>query len=140
MARVVEAVPRPSPIDDLAPAPESLQPLGVPRAQCFPLETLSPNLRGQAEKVLLDALDSEALYTLVGAVKPMSSGWLSAQFNLDKPDPQKLDELRQIVATFRCGDEIEAHLHAFAKRDDRKINLDSTLFCRPALRAMIARR
>ena len=113
--------------------------VGVPRAQCFPLETLPPNLQGRAETVLLNALDGEALYTLVGAVKPMSSGWLAAQFDLDKPDPQKLDELRQIVATFRCGDEIEAHLYAFDKVYNRNINLDSTLFCRPALRAMIAR-
>ena len=113
--------------------------LGVPRADCFPLETLPPELQRRAETVLLTALDGEALYTLVGAVKPMSSGWLSAQFDLDKPDPHKLDELRQIVATFRCGDEIEAHLYAFAKTYERKIYLDSTLFCRPALRAMIVR-
>ena len=137
---VVSAVPSQSvPPAQLAQPRASVAPVGVARAACFPVETLPPDLRARAETILLNALDGEALYTLVGGIKPMSSGWLSARFELDKPDPQKLDELRQIVATFRCGDEIEAHLHAFARADDRVINLDSTLFSRPALRAMIAR-
>lgn len=117
-------------------APQA-QALGVPREQCFPLETLAPDLRARAEALLLQALDGEALYTLVGGVKPMSSGWLSHSFDLDNPDAAKLDELRQIVATFRVGNEIEAHLHAFARPFKRKIMLEATLFCRPTLRAMI---
>jgi hypothetical protein len=39
---------------------------GVPRAQCFPVEKLPPALRAKSEEMLLKALDTEALYTLVG--------------------------------------------------------------------------
>lgn len=113
---------------------------GVPRDQCFPLENLAPDLRERAETLLLKALDGEALYTLVGGVKPMSSGWLSSSFDLDNPDSKNLDELRQIVAAFRVGSEIEAHLHAFARPYKRKIMLEATLFSRPTLRAMIGQK
>lgn len=38
----------------------------VPRQECFPLESLAKEDRSLSERLLLDALDSEALYTLVG--------------------------------------------------------------------------
>jgi hypothetical protein len=50
------------------------------RADCFPFERLAPEKRERAEQLLLKALDSEALYTIVGNLKPMSSGFLSFDF------------------------------------------------------------
>lgn len=50
------------------------------RADCFPFERLAPEKRARAEQILLKALDSEALYTIVGDLKPMSSGFLSFEF------------------------------------------------------------
>lgn len=113
---------------------------GVARADCFPVERLPPALRARAEVLLLAALDGEALYTLVGSVKPMSSGWLSVNADLAKPDPQKLDDWRRIVATLRCGDDISAHLTAFARTYNGKRPLQGTLFNHAALRSMIERR
>ena len=49
------------------------------RQNCFPFESLAPAKRRRAEDLLLKALDSEALYTIVGDLKPMSSGFASFQ-------------------------------------------------------------
>ena len=46
---------------------------GVPRAECFPAANLPAELRAKSEEMLLRALDNEALYTLVGGLKPMST-------------------------------------------------------------------
>jgi hypothetical protein len=43
-------------------------------ADCFPFESLPDPLRERAEQLLLNALDSEALYTIAADIKPMSSG------------------------------------------------------------------
>jgi hypothetical protein len=56
-----------------------LEPLsaGQERARatdCFPFESLPGLLRERAEQLLLNALDSEALYTIAADIKPMSSG------------------------------------------------------------------
>ena len=110
---------------------------GVPRAECFPVERLSPALRARAEELLLKALDGEALYTLVGGVKPMSSGWLAATSDGTPASNSKLEELRRIVATMRCGDEIESHLHHFARVYSGKIALEGVMFGQGAMRKMI---
>jgi hypothetical protein len=114
--------------------------VGVPRAECFPIEKLRPELRAKAEEVLLHACDREALYTLVGAIKPMSSGWLSVSFSLDKPNPKSADDMREIVAALRCGDEISAQLYTYAMPQGRRVLLEGAMFSRPALRRMIATR
>lgn len=124
----------------IAPRVSQAQNVGVPRAQCFPVESLRPDQRVEAEKLLLRSLDGEALYTLVGGIKPMSSGWLSVNSDLAKPDPQKLDNWRQIVSTLRCGDEITAQLTAFAQSYGGNRQLQGTLFNRSALKSMIVKR
>ncbi|NJM52355.1 MAG: hypothetical protein HC846_02550 [Blastocatellia bacterium] len=55
------------------------------RTECFPFERLPPEKRKKAEDLLLKALDSEALYTIVGGLKPMSSGFASFQFTIREP-------------------------------------------------------
>lgn len=118
----------------------AMAPVGVSRAECFPVERLRPELRAKAEFLLLKALDGEALYTLVGGIKPMSSGWLSLNLDLAKPDAQKLDDYRQIVRALRCGDDIEAHLTAFAQSYGGKRPLQGTFWNRPSLRSMLRTR
>jgi hypothetical protein len=85
---------------------------GVPRVQCFPFETLSPELRLLAERTLLEALDREALFTLIGGLKPMSSAILTEerQFFLDTAQPQlrEYQSYQQIADTWRCGAELWA--------------------------------
>jgi hypothetical protein len=89
----------------------------VPRSECFPFERLAPEMRERAEALLLKALDSEALYTIAGDLKPMSSGFQSfrvetrlprqseaeAEKNMQSLGARKADELtddekRQLAA------------------------------------------
>src|ERR671912_252443 len=48
----------------------------VPRAECFPIERVETALRAKAEALLLETLDSPALYTVIGGLKPMTSSFL----------------------------------------------------------------
>lgn len=118
----------------------AMAPVGVSRAECFPVERLRPEQRARAEFLLLKALDGEALYTLVGGIKPMSSGWLSLNFDPAKPDAAELDDYRQIVRALRCGDEISAHLTAFAQSYNGKRALQGTFWNRKSLGAMLETR
>ncbi|MEM9827026.1 MAG: hypothetical protein AAF958_10580 [Planctomycetota bacterium] len=47
----------------------------VRRDQCFPIKTLSTTSRKLSKQMLLNALDSEALFTFVGDLKPVSEGF-----------------------------------------------------------------
>ncbi len=88
----------------------------VPRAECFPVERLPADLRPLAEEMLLAMLDSEALYTLVGGLKPMSSGYVSFRIDTKKPDLLKLERTRQVLATaVRCGDAFVADVLVFRR-------------------------
>lgn len=62
-----------------------LQAQGVSRAECFPFEKLPAEQRKTAEELLLKALDSEALYTIVGGLKPMSGGFQSFRMQVNLP-------------------------------------------------------
>ncbi|MCY7375395.1 MAG: hypothetical protein LH472_05430 [Pyrinomonadaceae bacterium] len=55
------------------------------RAECFAFENLPVEQRNRAEELLLKALDSEALYTIVGNIKPMSSGFQNFQIQVQLP-------------------------------------------------------
>ena len=85
---------------------------GVPRSQCFPFEALPQELRARAEETLPEALDREALYTLIGGLKPMSSAILTEERRLTldtaKPDIRTYEEFQQIAGAWRCGDELWA--------------------------------
>lgn len=57
----------------------------VSRNECFPFEKLSSEQRTKAEALLLKALDGEALYTIIGGLKPMSSSFQSIRVQVDLP-------------------------------------------------------
>lgn len=152
---------------------------GVQRTECFPFERLSGDQRKAAEELLLKALDEEALYTIVGGLKPMSSGFQSIQIQsglprvttadaetavrelgakkaeelttgekaqlsqakqaLERRDAlAKADQMRVILAHWRCGDELFADLQHFAKQFDGKRFLDALVINRPRLRQALA--
>ncbi|MGV3618843.1 MAG: hypothetical protein ACO1SV_26255 [Fimbriimonas sp.] len=111
----------------------------VPRAQCFPVEELPPALRPKAEAMLLKALDSEALFTVVGGLKPMSSGWVSTRFAVDKPDLREAEEMRRILRTFRVGDELSASLTPFWRVYDGQRYLDGAFFHRRSMSETVRR-
>ena len=95
----------------------------VPRAECFPIERVEPALRAKAEALLQETMDSQALYTVIGGLKPMTSSFLSSlsggktigALTYAKSELQaggavlaKIDELRRTMVVLRCGDDIQS--------------------------------
>lgn len=111
---------------------------GVPRAECFPVERLPADLRPEAERLLLRALDSEALYTIVGGLKPISSSFYSARISVDQPDWTETERIRQILSVFRSGDEISASLQPFWRVFEDRRSLDAFVFHRDSVRTTVA--
>lgn len=113
-------------------------PAAVSRAECFPVETLPADLRPLAEELLLKILDSEALYTVVGSLKPMSSGYVQTYLATDKPDTANIERTRQALSALRCGDWFRADLLMFRRVGaDRKRYLEGVIVCVPAYRRMV---
>lgn len=113
---------------------------GVPRAECFPVEKLAPHLRPQAEQILLRMLDREGLYTVIGGLKPMSSGFAALSFSvepLDETALKKLIDLRTILQTFRCGDELYADMLVFRRTYNGKKVAHAIVINTQALRETI---
>lgn len=106
---------------------------------CFPFETLPPELRAKSEEMLLKALDTEALYTIVGGLKPMSSGFASFKFNVANPDLTGIEQARRMLSVWRCGDEIYADIHHFARIYEGVRHAEGVIFHRSALAATIER-
>ena len=79
-------------------------------------------LRAKAEALLLETMDSPALYTVIGGLKPMASSFLSSlssnqvgALSYAKSELQpggavlaKIDELRRTMVVLRCGDDIQS--------------------------------
>ncbi|AWM40422.1 hypothetical protein GobsT_10800 [Gemmata obscuriglobus] len=118
-------------------APQS-QAGGVPRSQCFPVEELPPPLRSRAERVLLDALDREALFTLVGGVKPVSEGFLALKWKIGEDAAERLDEARRVVKALRCGDALYADVQVFEAAFDKTKSAHAYVANAAALRAKVA--
>jgi len=91
--------------------------IAVPRADCFPFERLEPRLQAKARRLLLAALDREALFSLVGTLKPWSScgeTLTTPAQPTDHPRPvADIVDLNSILATFHCGDDIEGAVHIY---------------------------
>jgi|GEM_PF-3054060 len=129
----------PSTLPDARPIPFAVLKKGATRAHCFPVERLSKEKRQRAEELLLRICDSEALYTLVGAVKPMSTDWLIEDFDFKQPGAVRLDEVREILSVLYCGDEISAHMLRFSHVHNGKLRFKAALFNRVALAEEINR-
>ncbi len=110
-----------------------------PAAECFPFERLEPALRTEAETLLLRALDGEALYTIAGGLKPMSSGFVSASIAVGAPDLSVVETSRRVLSHFTCGGELAAGLHHFAQVYEGRRAMEAVVFHRPALQALLTR-
>ena len=114
------ALPQVKPVDLQTPA--------VSPDDCFPIERLRPELRQKASDILWKLLDSEGLYTVIGNLKPMSSGfasvWKESSLALDPASR----ELSEIVATFQCGRVISSGQIPFSKVTDGKRYFDAFVF------------
>lgn len=110
----------------------------VPRSECFPVETLPVDLRPLAEELLLKILDSEVLYTVVGGIKPMSSGYVQMYIATDKPDTVTIERTRQALSALRCGDWFRTDLLMFRRvGTDKKRYLEGVIVCVPTYRRMV---
>lgn len=109
-----------------------------PCAQCFPLESLPPDVRALSERLLLEALDNEALYTLAGGLKPMSSLPRHFQFSVEAPDLREVDEIRRALQAWRCHGEIRATVHHFHKIHEGKRAASIVVFHQPRLAEVLA--
>jgi hypothetical protein len=96
----------------LATGPTAAQD-AVPREACLPFESLPADLRREAEALLLKALDTEGLYTLVAGLKPVSSGVAALRYPPDAVPHDEIARLRRIFATWRCGNGLAAAVHEF---------------------------
>lgn len=135
----VEAVPPSPAVEALQPKLRHRHPDAVPRQDCFPLESLSPEDRSLSEKLLLDALDSEALYTLVGQLKPVSEGFFQARFRIDPPDLKQLQSIQRALGGWKCGREIEAGTLVFAKLQQGERYFSAWVANRDSLEEAISR-
>jgi hypothetical protein len=109
-----------------------------PCAQCFPLESLPPDVRALSERLLLEALDNEALYTLAGGLKPMSSVPRLFQFSVEAPDLAEVDQIRRALQAWRCHGEIRATVHHFHKIHEGKRSAGMVVFHQPRLAEVLA--
>lgn len=87
----------------------------VLREQCFPIETLPEAERPAAEALFLKLLDSEALYTVAGGIKPMSAGFVMYRLSASAIEASEVDRARRYLDLFRCGAELVATVHHFAR-------------------------
>lgn len=115
------------------------------RAPNVPIGKLPADLRAKYKPLLSKALDSEARYTIIGGLKPMSSGFTSFKINVEKPNLAALAETRALLSVWHCGDLLHAGAHHIAKiYDDEKTQekirfAEAFIFHRPALERAIQR-
>jgi hypothetical protein len=97
-------------------APPSAPASAARTAACFPVESLSPEDRPVAERLLLAIGDSEALYTLADGLKPISSGMITSVRvapDVDRTALEALEQHRRAAARLTCG-EIGVFVQVFA--------------------------
>jgi hypothetical protein len=125
----------------------SAQDRGVARAECFPSETLPPDLRAKSEELLLTQLDREGLYTFVGGLKPITSPEIfnNAAQNTVPKDPARrpavlaaAEERRRLLSAWRCGDGISAGVLALTNERSGDRFFETFIMHRPAVRRAVA--
>lgn len=88
--------------------------------------------------LLREAADHEALYTLVGGLKPMSSGFWSGSFTVDDPDVADLRSVRAALAPLR-NDVWYADVQVFDNIHDGERSVHAFVVHRAAMARMIER-
>ena len=85
----------------------------VRRTNCFPIEKLPDDLQVLSRHLLLKAMDSEALYTFVGDLKPVSEGFYQSYIMVKNPNVEELKNLQRAVSVWGCGNCYEAGILPF---------------------------
>lgn len=120
---------------------------GVPRGQCFPVESLNAEDRAIAEELLLEALDREALYTIIGGIKPMSSGFFQMQLpssgfggEAQVTALEQLERTSRAIRALRCGDLVFAELQPFDSLTGNSRSIHGVFFHRDSFANMVRQR
>ena len=79
----------------------------------------APLATADTARVLLAALDSEALYTIAGGLKPVSEGFWHGNVRSDRPDLTAVSAARAALAPWR-NDTLWADVHVFHDAHDGK--------------------
>ena len=93
-----------------------------------------------AESMALKMLDSEALYTVTGGLKPVSEGFWQTRFPEAQDTSPDVDAARAALATLPLGPDFEAGVYVFAAPSGGKRSASAFVSHKPSLRAIIARR
>ncbi len=72
----------------------------VPRDDFFAIDSLDDKTKLLSEELLLKALDSEAFYTLVGQLKPVSEGFWGGYFSVDPADLTEIEQVRSALRSW----------------------------------------
>lgn len=106
----------------------------VPRSDCFPIDQLPAELQSLSKELLLDALDSEALYTFVGDLKPVSEGFFDRYIEAPKSAAfAELEKIEKALSAWTCGECFEAGVLPFDRLHDGKRYLSAWVSKRDGL-------
>jgi hypothetical protein len=89
-------------------------------------------------ELIQTALDREALFTISGGLKPLSTGFWQGRIDLSTPDVDELMRVRKALAPLRTGD-LYADVQAFATPFEGARHLEAYVAHRPAVAMMIER-
>jgi len=93
-----------------------------------------------AESLALKMLDSEALYTLAGGLKPISEGFWQLRFPEGQETHSDVEAARTALAALPLGADFEAGVYLFAQPLGGKRSASAFVAHQPSLRALIERR
>lgn len=116
-------------------------------ASCFDVESLAPRTRASAEAMLLAAGDGEALYTLAGGLKPVSSDFVRVAITVfpdsDRVALDSLATLRRAASALNCGPiefVVAEFAETYARPDSTRYRMAAAYVVhRPALARAVAR-
>lgn len=94
--------------------------------------------RDQFRELLHTALDREALYTLVGGLKPLSTGFWRGELDMAEPNTAEIARVRRLLAPLR-DDTYYADVQVFATAHGGKRHLDAYVVHLASFAAMIER-
>jgi hypothetical protein len=117
----------------------SLASAAVPRNDCFPLERLPADEQATAHELLWKLLDSEALFTVIGPLKPVSEGFWRGEVPAEGPWPEMVLRVQRQLRSFACGETLETGLLVFHSTSGSKNRLATAFVAhRGAVRAKLA--
>lgn len=109
------------------------------RSEVFPIETLPKEQQEEAKEMLLKMFESEALMTLVGDLKPMSSGsWMTLRIDVTSAPAQRIEDLLKIASALRVGNDIETVFAPFTRVFEGKRFIEGFVFRRSNFRKVVS--